>query len=64
METAITTDVDTTVFYTKEDVQGWTVVKKCTECKFAVFTGKSQDVNKSTNTINEVFDNNHNCIIF
>lgn len=47
-------------FYTYEDIQGTTVVKKCTACKLVVFIGKSQDVDKSTNTANKVFEEKHN----
>ena len=45
--------------YTYEDIQGTTVVKKCTACKLVVFIGKSQDVDKSTNTVNKVFEEKH-----
>lgn len=55
------TDINTIEFYTKEDIQGWNVVKKCTVCRLAVFIGKSKDVDKATNTVNEVFDSKHKC---
>lgn len=48
-------------FYTQEDIQGITVVKKCTVCKMVVFIGKSQNVDKSIKTVNEVFDSKHTC---
>lgn len=48
-------------FYTQEDIQGTTVVKKCTACKFVVFIGKSQNVDKSTNTVNQIFSRDHKC---
>jgi len=61
MQTKEKTLVDNIEFYTQEDIQGTTVVKKCTVCKFVVFIGKSQNVEKSTNTVNEVFEKGHNC---
>lgn len=61
MQTIEKTLVDNIEFYTQEDIQGTTVVKKCTVCKFVVFIGKSKNVEKSTNTVNEVFEKGHNC---
>lgn len=59
--TDIDSNLDTINFYTKEDIQGWNIIKQCTVCKFAVFIGKSNNVDKSTNTVNEVFEQRHNC---
>ena len=51
-------------FYTKEDIHGHDVVKQCLDCKFVVFIGKSQDVERATRVVNETFDKGHNCTIF